>query len=259
VEYRSTMNWIERPWVLALSSLLVATPVRADVTEPKDNPYKVILDRNPFGLRDAPPQPDLLATNPPPVKVDVKFTGVTSVGSSKRAWFVIPPLPGRQQPKILSLSEGDSDGDLKVLEIDEKVPTVKVLNAGIPVVLNFKDHGVATPAAAPAFVPHPLPGGVLPAPGLPPPGVRTALATPYVPPTGMTPSGQPPTTTGTGPAPLRTIPARNLRTAPVETQAPVDPAVQYLNLKISEEAARRRGIPYPPTPPIPGMPQGQHE
>ena len=160
VEYRSRMNRTDRARVLAISTVLVAAGVRADVTELKDNPYKVILDRNPFGLKDPPPQPDpSAATNQPPVKVDVKFTGVTSDGSSKRAWFVIPPGPGRQ-PKTLSLSEGDSDGDLKVLEIDEKAPTVKVLNAGIPVVLNFKDHGVATPPAS--VVPQPLPGGVFP-------------------------------------------------------------------------------------------------
>ena len=258
MEYGNPVNWIERPWVWAVSSVLVATAVRGDVRGLKDNPYKVILERNAFGLKEPPPQADpSAASNQPPVKVDVKFTGVTSDGSSKRAWFVIPPSPSRQQPKVLSLSEGDSDGDLKVLEIDEKVPTVKVLNAGIPVVLNFKENGVATP---PAPMGGPLPGtapGFVPAPGVPQPGVRTASATPYVPVPSAMP--QPSVTTPTGATALRTIPARNLRTAPVDAQGQVEPAVQYLNMKLQEESARRRGVPHPPTPPLPGAPRGAFE
>src|SRR5256885_11454944 len=50
-------NRTDRARVLAISTVLVAAGVRADVTELKDNPYKVILDRNPFGLKDPPPQP----------------------------------------------------------------------------------------------------------------------------------------------------------------------------------------------------------
>ncbi len=241
------MNWVGKPRVLVLGAVLAAVVAHADVTEIKDNPYKVILDRNPFGLK-GPPEAPTQPTNQA-VKVDVKFTGITSDHTSKRAWFVIPPGPGRQQPKVLSLSEGDSDGDLKVLEINVQETTVKVLNAGNSAVLNFKDHGLNAPPAP--IIQPPMPGA-LPAPGVPLPGVRTG-ASPYVPAPSVTPQGIPqasiaaPTVT---PPPLRTIPARNLRTAPVEAQA-VDPAVQYLNMKVNEEKARSRGIPHPPTPPPP--------
>jgi hypothetical protein len=249
------MNSTEKILRCAVGMLLLAATVQADTTESKDNPWRVIIDRNPFGLQDPPPPPDPSSlTNQPPVKIDVKFTGVSSDSNSKRAWLMIPPGPGRPQPKYLSLSEGDSDGDLKVLEINETETTVKVLNAGVPVTLNFKEHGLAAPVAP---VIHPgLPGaapvpGVVPAPGIPPPGIRTAAAAPYAPQPSVTPgtSGQP----SANPS-LRTIPARNLRTTPVEPQQQVDPAVQYLQMKVQEERARREGIPHPPIPPLPGVP-----
>jgi len=251
------MNSTERVLRLVAGTLLLAATVQADITEPKDNPYRVIIDRNPFGLQDPPPPPDPSSlTNQPPVKVDVKFTGISSDSNSnsKRAWLMVPPGPGRPQPKYLSLSEGDSDGDLKVLEINETETTVKVLNAGVPVTLNFKEHGLTAPVA-PVINPG-LPGaapvpGVVPAPGIPPPGVRTAATAPYTP--------QPSVTSGMTAQPnvnpaLRTIPARNLRTTPVEPQQQIDPAVQYLQMKVQEERARREGVPHPPIPPLPGVP-----
>jgi hypothetical protein len=122
--------------------------LRADVTEPKDSEsYQVILDRNPFALR-APMAPPPELTNPPPVKVDVKITGVTAHSGVKKAWLMIPAVAGKSpNPRYLSMMEGDKDGDLQVLEINEKDATVKVLNAGVPVVLNFRENGLAAPTA----------------------------------------------------------------------------------------------------------------
>lgn len=258
VNYCVRMNSTERTLRLAFGAFLIAATVEADITESKDNPYRVIIDRNPFGLQDPPPLPDPASlTNQPPVKVDVKFTGISSDShsNSKRAWLMVPAGPGRPQPKYLSLSEGDSDGDLKVLEINETETTVKVLNAGVPVTLNFKEHGLTAPAAP---VVHPgvpgVPGVVVPAPGIPPPGIRTASGTPYVQPPSAVPgtAAQP----AVNPA-LRTIPARNLRTAPVEPQQQgqqVDPARQYIEMKLNEQRARRQGVAYPPIPSLPGGP-----
>jgi hypothetical protein len=254
VNYCIAMNLTGKGWCWGAGTLLLAAAVHADITESKDSPYRVIIDRNPFGLQDPPPPPDPSSlTNQPPVKVDVKFTGVTSDSSSKRAWLMIPPGPGRPQPKYLSLSEGDSDGDLKVVEINETETTVKILNAGVPVTLNFREHGLSAPAGP---MVHPgVPGavpGVIPATTIPPPGIRTAYGTSYVPPS-VTP--QSPVNPGGSNPSLRTIPARNLRTTPVQTQQPqVDPAVQYLQLKVQEEKARREGVVLPPIPPLPGAP-----
>jgi hypothetical protein len=139
-----TMNLTGRLLIFTMSCVLVLTAgLRADSTEPEGNPYRVILDRNPFGLRSAPPPiPAPKATN---VIKDVKFTGITSDGNSKEAWFVIPPGPGQPQPESLSLSEGDAAAGIKVLKINEEDAAVTILNGGAPVTLNFREHGIATP------------------------------------------------------------------------------------------------------------------
>lgn len=137
------MNLVKAYSVFTLGSALVAAAGTVDVAELKHHPYKVILDRNPFRLRTLPPP---ISKPPPPnTLMEVKFTGITSDGSSKRAWFVIPPGPGRPEPKSLTLSEGDSAGGLKVVEINEKNATVEILNEGKPVMLNFREYGLKDP------------------------------------------------------------------------------------------------------------------
>ena len=151
MEYRRNMNLVQRVSTLTLCSLLVlAAAVRGSSTELKDNPYKVILVRNPFGLKSAPPP--VAPPSPPSIVKDVKFTGITSDGNLKRAWFVIPPTPGRSELESLSLSEGESHGGLHVVEINEKDATVKILNGGTPVTVNFGEHGLPAPARPAARV-----------------------------------------------------------------------------------------------------------
>ena len=149
------VNLAKRTFLFAVCALVAGATVRGDVTGSKDNPYKLILENNPFRLKDPPRVTKEPATNV--VNLDVRFTGITSIGRTKRAWLVIPPGPGRSQPKYLNnLSEGDGDGVLQIVEINEKEETVKILNAGVTVVLNFHEHGLPAPAAA--VVPLPVSG-----------------------------------------------------------------------------------------------------
>jgi hypothetical protein len=260
VDYDVRVKSTGKIWLSGAVTLVLAAVVQAEVTDLKDHPYQVIIDRNPFGLQDVPPPPDPTLTNPPPVKVDVKFTGITSDGGTKRAWLMIPTGPGRAQPKYFSAAEGGGEDDITVVEINESETTVKILNAGVPVVLNFKDHGLAAPAAP--IVPVTQPGGalrpgmvpapaVVPAPVTPTPGIRTASGAPYVPQTSATPGMM--TQPSINPA-LRQIPSRNLRTTPVEPQQQIDPAVQYLQMKLQEQKARSEGVHFPPVPSLPGAP-----
>jgi len=154
-ENGDNMNLAKRIFIFAVGALLAGAMVRGDVAGLKDNEYKVILDINPFRLKDPPTLIKEPATNV--VRLDVRITGITSVGRTKRAWLVIPPGPGRTQPKYLNnLSEGDRDGDLQIVEINEKEETVKILNAGITVTLNFQEHGLPAPAVP--VVPLPVSG-----------------------------------------------------------------------------------------------------
>jgi hypothetical protein len=260
---------VKRLTIPACAAILVVGPIdllRADVTEPKDSEYyQVILDRNPFALR-APMAPPPELTNPPPVKVDVKITGVTAHSGVKKAWLMIPAVAGKSpNPRYLSMMEGDKDGDLQVLEINEKDATVKVLNAGVPVVLNFRENGLAAPTAL--AVAGPTAGGVVP-PGIRPPGLNPTPGVPQ-PGAGATYSPTPANTVVPGAnqpsaeiqpnTGIRTIPSRNLRTTPAPTapvgvsteaaaQPAVDPAVQYIQLKAQERAAALQGIQMPPLP-----------
>ena len=273
MEYVTRMNWSKKQLVFGLGGLLLATAARGDVNPPGDNSYHVVVERNPFGLN--PPKAVLPPTNaPPPVKVDVKFSGIYSKGTRKEAFLVIPPTPGKldKSPQYLTMRENETQGDIQVLEIDDKENTVKIVNAGTPVVLTFKENGFTTPTAAAMpgnpLMPRGVPGGVLPTPGIvpalttPAPGIRTA---------GVTPTGMPVnealaaryglqntapgnTTTVT---PVRTIPIRNVRTPALAPQAqaqeaPVDPVVQRIIMEAQAENAKRRGENFPPLPPLPG-------
>jgi hypothetical protein len=282
MEYNKRMNWSDKPLVLGLGSLLLTATAWGDVNPAGDNAYHVFVDRNPFSLK--PPQVIVQQTNtPPPVKTDVKFTGITIDRMGKKAWLVVPPPPNNrtQNPQYLSMREQETQGDIQVLEIDDKENTVKIVNAGTPAVLTFKDNGYTTPtmAAMPGnpLAPH-LPGamptpGVLPPPGgLPAPGIVPAAMTPAP---GMKTAGMTPTgisandalaaryglqnTAGgntTAITPVRTIPTRNLRTVPVQGQAQetptVDPVVQRIMMEAQAEEAKRRGENFPPLPPLPG-------
>ena len=135
---------------------------------------------------------------------------------------------------------------------------MKILLAGASVDLNFKDNGLPTPVApvVPGVPPHPgvvtIPG-IVPAPGTPPPAIRSAGATPSG--TGATDAlaaryglQQPGTVN-----PVRTIPARNVRTQMIEPQAqtpvPIDPAIQQIMLEAQKAHGDRTGQVLPPVPP----------
>lgn len=273
MEYHGDVMRTRKSELLALACLVGAgmSLACADVAEPKGRDvYDVIVVRNPFGLKDPPPALGPEATNPPPVKVDVKITGITANPTGKKAWFMIPPQPGKSaNPKYFSVAEGGKENDIEVLEINENAATVKILNAGVSVVLNFREHGLAAPAtlAVPGVAPAPGQGGRVPGvnPGVP---VSAAAYAPSA--AGLAPApmaqavahagaqpGVQPGVEGAGMSSTRTIPSRNLRTAPIDTtaapQPAVDPAIQYIQLKAQEEAARQRGIAFPPVPTLPGL------
>ena len=248
--------------------------------------YQLILERNPFSLKDPPPPPAAPApSNPPPVEVNLKFSGISLTSAGKYAYFVVPPTPGKNTNTLYwKISEGDRQGDVEVLSINYEEGEVTVKNAGQQVVLTLKEN--APEPTGPAMVPA-APGA---RPGARrPPGARPAVPVPTR--SARTPSAavrttQPsrvggssvvapgagsarrviPSTSRNVQSPLnaprnpgsvsysRTVPARQVRTAPAQAE-PVDPAMQWLLLKAQEEQARSEGIALPPTPPVPGVEQ----
>ena len=138
----------------------------ADAAAPgaESNPYQGIVDRNVFGLKPPPPPPDPEANKPPPPKIFL--TGITTILGNKRALLKTTPPAKPGEPakeQTFTIGEGQRDGDIEVLEINEKAGTVKVNDYGTITTLDFDKDGVkAVVGAAPAAA---RPAGFVPAPG----------------------------------------------------------------------------------------------
>ena len=152
----------------ALSALVCWTGTHAVATETSGgNPYQAIVDRNVFGLKPPAPPPDPEANKPPPSKITL--TGLYEMGGIKRVLMKVqmparPPEPAKEVP--MTLSEGQREGDVEVLEIDTIARTAKVNNSGTITSLDFTNNGVKIASAGPPGGP-PNPAGA--SPGLAPP------------------------------------------------------------------------------------------
>lgn len=155
-----------------------------------DGPYAAIVDRNVFGLKPPPPPPDPNeAAKAAPT--DLTLTGITTILGNKRVLLKSAPKPGKpgEKPTERSyiLTEGQRDGDVEILTIDEKAGAVKLRLAGNEMTLDFEKNGPKLPTTPPpAAVPGlPIPGGrQIPIPG-------AAPATLPMPIPGTTPQGFP--------------------------------------------------------------------
>ncbi len=164
------------------------------------NPYETITTRNVFGIK--PPAPPPPVTPPQVPAPEIKLQGLTTILGNKLVLFkaTIPAKPPEQPaPKQMSfmLSEGQRDGEIEVLEINDVAGIVKFRNYGVEQTLNMKDN-VDKPVV---LVVPPSPAG---APGAPAPTPNPAGTIPAPVPAGSV------TTIGGG---QRTIPTRNIRSS----------------------------------------------
>jgi hypothetical protein len=122
----------------ALSSL-----GNTDASSGSANPYRCISERNLFGLRSTPPVHFESPTEPLP---KVTLTGITTVLKGKRALLKVqfppkPLVPTKEQSYLLT--EGQRDGPIEVLEINEKTPSVKLNNSGTVMIVTFSTNNLA--------------------------------------------------------------------------------------------------------------------
>ena len=185
----------EKTLICVGGALLLCTVATARAIESSGAPYQEIMARNVFALTNPPPPGPPPDIKPPPPKITL--TGIITFNGKKLALMkmVPPPKPGvKQEEQSFTLSEGQRDGDLEVLEIvlsapgDSKGGMVKVNNFGTITNLTFENNGVKLASSAP-------PGP----PGVGPPGVP-----------GAPPNLAPPSGPGTY-TPGRTIPGRPMR------------------------------------------------
>jgi hypothetical protein len=149
-------------------AVALCTAMEAMAIESSGTPYKDIVDRNVFGLKPVPPPPGPEDNKPPPPKITL--TGIFTILGNKRAMMkVTPPArPGvkpEEQSSILAV--GQRDGDIEVLDIDEKAGIVKVNDFGTITNLNWENNGakiVSAPAPGVPGVPGAMGGGLPPPP-----------------------------------------------------------------------------------------------
>ncbi len=219
---------------ILLTFLALCLSVSLSRAVPAENPYHTIVDRNPFGLNPPPPvDTNAPVANPPK---NVKFNGITKAGGHKRAFFTIPGKDPKEQPLYVTLAEGEKADVLEVSKIFEDEGEVEVVNAGIKMVLNFKNNGnkgatIAPQPGAPQpppLIPQPAPNpsaavynpnAANPAVAIPQPTLEGGAATPPPAPgtgvqPGVNPQAPPPPPEG-----MRQIPTRTLRLNPVTPPA----------------------------------------
>ena len=87
------------------------------------NPYETITVRNVFDL--AAPKEEVSKPgdvfNPPP---DLKISGVAAFGSHK--WVLLTKAEPGKTPRHLLMREGETDGDLEIINVDELAAVVKI-------------------------------------------------------------------------------------------------------------------------------------
>jgi hypothetical protein len=178
---------------MVVGSFALGTVANAITPDATDNPYQSIIDRNVFSLKPAPPPPDPAEANKPQA-LKITLTGITTILGNKRVLMKTAPPPGKpgEAPKTEQsyiLTEGQREGEIEVISIDEKAGSVKVNNAGTVQTLTFEKDGAKLPATQAPPPPGAPPGNnAAPIPGLP--LVRPATQSPAA---GGTPSFQLPT------------------------------------------------------------------
>jgi hypothetical protein len=238
--------------------------LQALVADAVKNQYQAIPERNVFGLR--PPPAQAQPPNTPVPLPKITLTGITTILESKRALMKVAPSgskPGAAAAELsLILTEGQREGDIEVLQIDEKAGSVKVNNSGTVMLLTFEKDGAKLPAtgtppgtfgaapvptALPATTnPFALPGRAAPAT----PGRHLRSTMPPIPGVaGASPVGGVPTPTGGVPAPAQTA-----------TPAPgqdLTPEEQAIIVELQRQAGVDNAGLLPPTPLTPTIPSAQ--
>ncbi|KAB2669793.1 MAG: hypothetical protein DVB31_05605 [Verrucomicrobia bacterium] len=139
-----------------------------DVAPPKTtttHPFTAIPARNAFQIKPpAPPAPVEPETPkaPPTPPPNVFLTGFSSWKGVKKVYLQVT-RPNSKTPDYLELKVGEQQFDIKVLEINDRQESVKILNGDQEVALNFRENGLksnAGPTPGTQGIPNPINSGI---------------------------------------------------------------------------------------------------
>lgn len=138
----------------AIGILLFVGVARATGPDAASNPYSVIFQRSVFGLVPPPPPPppsaDVSAAVPPP---DIALNGIMSVFGRRYALFKLPANKG----KSYLLGEGQGDGEIQLLSVDERAGKIKISNHGIVQTISLAKPPATTGQPAAGGAPNAAP------------------------------------------------------------------------------------------------------
>lgn len=150
-----------------------ATPEAKLEAKLGNNPYRAIVARNAFRLKDPVPPPPVVTApvTPEPPKLDVKLAGLAEIAGVRYAYLVVPDASRPGQFEYPALTDDPARGGgvrhksgIEVQAINLKAQTVRLLNGGIEATLNLKEDGMKNVASAtpvkPGAAPANQPGQV---------------------------------------------------------------------------------------------------
>jgi hypothetical protein len=152
--------------IYAASGFGLISAANATVNEAENKSYQVIVQRNVFDLHA--PAAKLDPEPPAPLAANIKLTGVATILGFRQALLLVqePSVPGKPPAKEESyiLNEGQRQGPIHLLEVNEKAGTVKIDNDGKISVIALE---VPKPVNSASLAPPNQ--GFLPGPRTPPP------------------------------------------------------------------------------------------
>jgi hypothetical protein len=141
---KSKVFWAARKPGFLFAAVLFAVGT-ADAVTPDSNPYRGIIDRNVFALKEIPPPPPPNPDANKPPAPPIQLVGITTLLGTPRAFLSVQlPAKGQEPAKALSLmlTENQRDGEVECIKIDVENKTVLVSNYGSQTNLSFEKNGV---------------------------------------------------------------------------------------------------------------------
>jgi hypothetical protein len=128
-------------------TLAMCPLMEAAVVNSAANPYGRIANANIFGLKPV----EIVHVDPPPIPLPrIALTGITTMPGGKRVWLKVQyPAQPPDGAKAFScvLVQGQREGELEVLEIDEVAGRVRLNVSGTIMVLSFGNDSRRNPVA----------------------------------------------------------------------------------------------------------------
>jgi hypothetical protein len=151
------MPTLRRAKAAFLGGLAASLTLANAAGESATNPYQAIIERNLFSLKPSLPAEPAEPNHPPPPKITL--TGITTILGDKEVLMkVLMPARAGESPKeqSLILAEGQQEGEIRLLKVNEKTGDVTINDFGTVLTLNLDKDGAELSDGQPLAPPLPF-------------------------------------------------------------------------------------------------------